>query len=119
MPLPEQGAVTTVTTSLTTLITLDSYEPEIIGFQIENGATALNACVLEARVSSDTNNWVELPISTSASAPWPAFSTTDLTSLTSSAKAILAVAGQHWYQVRLRASVASSTSNVTVYFTKR
>ena len=112
------GKTTTVGTSLTTLLEFTVTGAEYLGFQIENGSgAALNAFIVQARVSINSDNWVTIPISTDAASPWPFYSTTTLAALTTDAQAVLAGVGRHWAQVRLQASVASGSTDVTVYQT--
>jgi hypothetical protein len=108
--------IVTVGTSLTTLLIQECNGLEYLGFQVENSSdSALNAFEVQARVSSASSNWITLPISTEPASPWPFYSTADLTTLTTSAQAILVGVGRHWSQVRLQASVAAGTTELTVY----
>lgn len=112
------GKTTTVSDSLTTLLEFTVTGAEYLGFQIENGSgAALNDFEVQARVSTNSDNWVTLAISTDAASPWPFYSTTDLTALSTNTQAILAGVGRHWAQIRLQASVASGTTELTVYQT--
>ena len=110
------STTTTVTTSLTTIAEIQSQYAEFLGFAIVNGATALNAFQVEAQVSAAAP-WVPIKTTgyTDAWGTSPAWATANLTTLGASGEAVLAVLGKHWQRVRLRASVASGTSDVTVY----
>ena len=114
--ISSSGLTTTVGTSLTTVLQMTVTGAEYLGFQIENSSdAALNAFEVQARVSNASSNWVTLSISTDAASPWPFYSTTDLTALGTSTNAILAGVGRHWAEIRLQASVASGTTELTVY----
>jgi hypothetical protein len=116
--ISSRGTTVTVGDSLTTVLEMTVTGGEYLGFQIENGTgAALDAFEVQVRVSNLSDNWVSIPISTDQSAPWPFFSTSDLTSLGTSTNAILAGVGRHWAQIRLQASVASGTTEITVYAT--
>jgi len=110
------SATTAVGTSLETIAEVSSSISEFLGFQIVNGATALNAFQVQARMGASAP-WVTIQSGnfTDATGFSPTWATAELATLGDSASAILYVLGKHAYDIRLRASVAAGTSSVTVY----
>jgi hypothetical protein len=118
------ATVTEVGTSLTTIYESVAGFSEYLGFKVENDdGAALNAFQFQVKMSkidtddSTAETWESITISTDLASPWPVASTTDLTSLGTDSVGSLMAVGRHWAQIRLQASVASGTTNVTVYAT--
>ena len=106
---------TTVGTTLTTIVTLDTGRSDRVGVTVTNGATAFNACQLQGTVDGTT--WVALasdaggfstpllPLRRCIGAP---------VTLAGTAVATLLIDGGYFKQMRVQASVASGTSVVNV-----
>lgn len=113
MPILSEPRIVTVGTALTTLLEYDG--GEFIGIQIENGATAFNDFVIQAKIGS-TSSWVTIPYGNNIGTPGVAYSAQTLTSLGSNTSAILIVSGEYFDAIRCLASVASGTSVVRVFY---
>jgi hypothetical protein len=102
-------------TALTTIATVPGRFAEFIGFQIANDGAAFNAFQVQARMGPSAS-WVILKSSdfTAASGFSPAWATAELATLGDGSEALLYVLGKHPYEIRLQASIASGSTEVTV-----
>jgi len=108
-------STTSVGTSLTAIALVPARFSNLITFQIINGATALNAFQVQARNAGGDTPWVTLQSTDPTTNPgWGIRATANLVTLASSGNAMLSIPGG-FFEIRLMSSVASGTSDVTVY----
>jgi hypothetical protein len=109
------ATTTTVGTTLTTILTLETGYSDRIGIQVTNGATSFNAFQLQGSI--DGGNWVALATDAGGfSTPVMPLRRTLGTPVTlaNAARAFLLLDGGYFRYLRLQASVASGTSEVVV-----
>lgn len=108
---------TEIGTSLTTIATVPAKFAGLLSFQIENltGGANFNAFSIQARNNAGADNWIVLQSTDPTSSP--AFgirATVNLVTLATGSRALLTIPGG-FHEIRLRASVASGTTDVVVY----
>ena len=104
---------TTVTTSLTTIATIPSRFAKSVGIQIANTGANLNAFIIQGRCGPDAA-WVVLQATDPTSSPrWGIVASSNLVTLATGSNGLFTMPIAGFHEIRVQASVASGTTEVT------